>query len=239
LFDNLEWADGYSRRFGLIFVDFGTQERIVKSSGRWLQGPDRITAREQRDGVATNATVRQDGDVTPPDKGGAALSTTCRSGNRNRKELRRSSCTELVHILVQALRKERWNVYAPIEWSHRWRVLAAGAIVAGMAGLVPMLAAAPAQAATSLQVWLTTANGSSALAQQSNVTLGCEPRLVNVEVNDSQTYQTMVGFGAAFTDSSTFLMAELKSYSSSAYNTLMQQLFSTSSGSGCSSGGCQ
>jgi hypothetical protein len=102
-----------------------------------------------------------------------------------------------------------------------------------MAGLVPMLAAAPAQAATSLQVWLTTANGSSALAQQSNVTLGpVSHGLVNVEVNDSQTYQTMVGFGAAFTDSSTFLMAELKSYSSSAYNTLMQQLFSTSSGIG-------
>ena len=37
----------------------------------------------------------------------------------------------------------------PSSWSHRWRVLAAGAIVAGMAGLVPMLAAAPAQAATS------------------------------------------------------------------------------------------
>jgi beta-glucosidase len=37
LLDNLEWADGYSRRFGLIFVDFGTQTRIPKASARWYQ----------------------------------------------------------------------------------------------------------------------------------------------------------------------------------------------------------
>lgn len=33
--DNLEWALGYSKRFGLVYVDFETQERIVKASGRW------------------------------------------------------------------------------------------------------------------------------------------------------------------------------------------------------------
>jgi beta-glucosidase len=37
LMDNLEWADGYSRRFGLVFVDFGTQARIPKASARWYQ----------------------------------------------------------------------------------------------------------------------------------------------------------------------------------------------------------
>jgi beta-glucosidase len=37
LLDNLEWADGYSRRFGLVFVDFGTQSRIPKASARWYQ----------------------------------------------------------------------------------------------------------------------------------------------------------------------------------------------------------
>jgi beta-glucosidase len=37
LLDNLEWADGYSRRFGLVFVDFGTQARIPKASARWYQ----------------------------------------------------------------------------------------------------------------------------------------------------------------------------------------------------------
>jgi beta-glucosidase len=37
LLDNFEWADGYSRRFGLVFVDFGTQARIPKASARWYQ----------------------------------------------------------------------------------------------------------------------------------------------------------------------------------------------------------
>jgi beta-glucosidase len=37
LLDNFEWADGYSRRFGLVFVDFGTQARIPKASARWYR----------------------------------------------------------------------------------------------------------------------------------------------------------------------------------------------------------
>jgi beta-glucosidase len=35
LLDNFEWALGYSKRFGVIYVDYATQERIVKRSGRW------------------------------------------------------------------------------------------------------------------------------------------------------------------------------------------------------------
>lgn len=35
LFDNYEWDQGYSKRFGVIYVDYPTQRRIVKDSGRW------------------------------------------------------------------------------------------------------------------------------------------------------------------------------------------------------------
>jgi beta-galactosidase len=35
LMDNFEWAEGYRMRFGLVYVDYETQERIVKKSGKW------------------------------------------------------------------------------------------------------------------------------------------------------------------------------------------------------------
>ncbi len=33
LLDNFEWKQGYSRRFGIVYVDFETKERIIKDSG--------------------------------------------------------------------------------------------------------------------------------------------------------------------------------------------------------------
>lgn len=37
LMDNYEWAHGYSERFGLIHVDYATQERILKDSAHWYR----------------------------------------------------------------------------------------------------------------------------------------------------------------------------------------------------------
>jgi beta-glucosidase len=37
LLDNFEWAQGYSNRFGVVHVDFATQRRTLKDSGRWYR----------------------------------------------------------------------------------------------------------------------------------------------------------------------------------------------------------
>ena len=35
LMDNFEWAEGFYPRFGLVYVDFKTQQRVIKNSGKW------------------------------------------------------------------------------------------------------------------------------------------------------------------------------------------------------------
>jgi beta-glucosidase len=38
LLDNFEWAHGYSKRFGLVYVDYPTLERVPKDSFHWYRG---------------------------------------------------------------------------------------------------------------------------------------------------------------------------------------------------------
>jgi beta-glucosidase len=42
LLDNFEWAHGYSKRFGIVHVDYDTQERTWKDSAHWYR--DHIAA---------------------------------------------------------------------------------------------------------------------------------------------------------------------------------------------------
>ena len=35
--DNFEWAKGYAQRFGIVWVDFETQERVPKASANWYK----------------------------------------------------------------------------------------------------------------------------------------------------------------------------------------------------------
>ncbi|MGZ8572199.1 MAG: family 1 glycosylhydrolase, partial [Actinomycetota bacterium] len=41
LLDNFEWAEGYSKRFGLVRVDFRTQARTSKASALWFRDMSR------------------------------------------------------------------------------------------------------------------------------------------------------------------------------------------------------
>jgi beta-glucosidase len=38
MLDNYEWAEGYSKRFGIVWVDYPTGERTPKDSYYWYQG---------------------------------------------------------------------------------------------------------------------------------------------------------------------------------------------------------
>jgi beta-glucosidase len=49
LMDNFEWAKGYTQRFGIVWVDYATHQRIPKRSALWY-----------RDVIATNTITLND-----------------------------------------------------------------------------------------------------------------------------------------------------------------------------------
>jgi beta-glucosidase len=51
LFDNFEWAFGYSKRFGMVYIDYDTGQRIPKDSAFWYR--DFIAAQLARQAATT------------------------------------------------------------------------------------------------------------------------------------------------------------------------------------------
>ena len=37
LLDNFEWAEGYAQRWGIVYVDYESQRRVLKDSAKWYQ----------------------------------------------------------------------------------------------------------------------------------------------------------------------------------------------------------
>jgi beta-glucosidase len=38
LMDNFEWSSGYAKRFGIVHIDYATQQRTLKDSAHWYRG---------------------------------------------------------------------------------------------------------------------------------------------------------------------------------------------------------
>jgi glucosylceramidase len=108
-------------------------------------------------------------------------------------------------------------------------LLGAAALIAaaGIAGLSP--GAAHAASGPAVSVWETTANQSQLLAPQAGATFnaGNGSASQTITVNPATTYQSMTGFGASFTDSSAWLVAN-----SPLRSQIMTKLFSPTSGIG-------
>jgi O-glycosyl hydrolase len=108
----------------------------------------------------------------------------------------------------------------------------AGAL-AGTLGLSLLMPAAPASAANEvIQKWLTTSDLSQRLTQQANLGFSAASGSGTISVDNTQTFQTIVGFGAAMTDTSAWLISN--KLSGTAHTNLMNALFSPGQGIGMS-----
>lgn len=88
-------------------------------------------------------------------------------------------------------------------------------------------------AGETVSVWLTTPDQANLLKPQSNLTFGgVGSNSTTITVNDAQTYQQMVGFGASLVDSSAWLI--YNKMSQSQRNQLMTNLFDPNNGIGLS-----
>ncbi|QYN18491.1 lectin [Amycolatopsis sp. DSM 110486] len=111
----------------------------------------------------------------------------------------------------------------------RWRITAAAVVATASAGAYLAAPAPVAHAATTASVWLTTTDRTNLLKQQGNVSFGSGGSGPVITVNPTTTYQSMVGFGASFTDSAAWNITN-----SPRRDEIMNSLFTTSGGIGLS-----
>ena len=112
------------------------------------------------------------------------------------------------------------------------RIGLAGALASTL-GLSVLMPAAPASAANEVvQKWLTTSDLSQHLTQQANLVFSAGSGSGTISVDSTQTFQSIVGFGAAMTDTSAWLISN--KLSGTAHTNLMNALFSPSKGIGMS-----
>ncbi|BAJ32484.1 MULTISPECIES: RICIN domain-containing protein [Kitasatospora] len=105
---------------------------------------------------------------------------------------------------------------------------AAAALVLAATGLATVGGTAARAADTTAQVWITTADGASRLAPAASAAFSATaPQAQDIAVGAGDVRQPLVGFGAAFTESSAHLVAGLPAATRSA---LMNDLFATSGG---------
>jgi glucosylceramidase len=109
------------------------------------------------------------------------------------------------------------------------RLLAVGCATLLAAGGFVAATGSTALAATSASVWLTTPDRGNLLTQKASVTFGTAGSGPVITVNPNTTYQSMVGFGASFTDAAAYNV-----FNSAQRNSIMTALFSPTGGIGLS-----
>ncbi len=111
------------------------------------------------------------------------------------------------------------------------KILSIVLIIAALFSFLAVQFQGASAAGETVNVWVTTPDQSKLLAQQTAVTFGTNSgsNPLTITVNPNTRYQQMDGWGASFTDSSAWLV-----FNSSARNSIMNDLFSTTSGIGLS-----
>jgi glucosylceramidase len=122
----------------------------------------------------------------------------------------------------------------------RRRLVAAGAVLAAVAGAVLTVPRLAQAAGETVNIWLTTTSDSGGrtvtrgLQQQAPISFAASSAAANqtITVNENTTYQQFVGGGASFTDTAAWLMNSSGALSASTRTSVMQKLFDPNAGIG-------